>query len=290
MNEHELAVLAGLGGMIGWGFADFFAKRVIDIIGDLRTLFWSQAAGILPLLGILVVTQDVPTLHRFDLVFLVLFGLVQAMWYLAIYIGFSKGQVSVLSPVFSSYAALVALLSAVFFGEHITLGTWLAIAVVFAGVVLIGMTPRDLRRVGGRMTAPGLPEVVAALVAFSVWFLLLDRFIGDRGWVFFVFIIRAVETIALAAYAGARRRPLMFRHRALMPCVVLIGLCDVIALGAFAYGFSASSQTSVVAALSSAYSLLTVILARFFLSEQLGPSRVVAAGVIVIGIVLVALN
>lgn len=284
-------MLAGLGGMIGWGLADFFAKWAIDSIGDLRTLFWSQAAGILPLLGILIVNQDVPTLHRFDLVFLVLFGMVEATWYLAIYAGFAKGQVSVLSPVFSSYAALVALLSAVFFGELISPGTWLAIGVVFAGVVLIGMTPRDLRRVSGGTIVPGLPEVVAALVTFSFWLLLLDRFIGDRSWVFFVLIIRAVETTALAAYAGATRKPLMFRpHRALIPCVALIGVCDVIALSAFAYGFSVSSQTSVVAAISSAYSLITVILARLFLSERLGASQMVATGIILIGILLVTLN
>jgi uncharacterized membrane protein len=291
MSEHALAVFAGLGGMLGWGFADFFAKWAIGRIGDLRTLFWSQAVGVAPLLGILAARHQLPTLYRFDLVFLVIFGVVQAMWYLGIYAGFAKGQVSVLSPVFSSYAVLVALLSALFFGEHISVATWLAIGLVFAGVVLIGVTPRDVRHVGALTTVPGLPEVVAALVAFSLWLVLLERFIGGRDWVFFAFVIRAVETITLAAYAHVTRRPLALRpHRSLRSCIAVIGGCDVIAFGAFAYGLSGSTQTSVVAALSSAYSLLTVVLARLFLSERLSAVQGVATGVILVGIVLVALN
>ena len=38
MSDQALAIFAGLGGMFGWGLADFFAKRVIDSIGELKTL------------------------------------------------------------------------------------------------------------------------------------------------------------------------------------------------------------------------------------------------------------
>ena len=45
--DHALliAILAGLGGMIGWGFADFFAKKTIDRIGDIPSLVWAHVFG-----------------------------------------------------------------------------------------------------------------------------------------------------------------------------------------------------------------------------------------------------
>ncbi|MFN2571957.1 MAG: hydantoinase B/oxoprolinase family protein, partial [Gemmatimonadales bacterium] len=41
------AITAGLLGMLGWGCADFFAKKTIDKIGDLPTLFWGQLLGLI---------------------------------------------------------------------------------------------------------------------------------------------------------------------------------------------------------------------------------------------------
>jgi len=41
-QELLIAVLAGLGGMFGWGFADFFAKKTIDEIGSVASLVCSK--------------------------------------------------------------------------------------------------------------------------------------------------------------------------------------------------------------------------------------------------------
>ena len=46
-QELLIAVLAGLGGMLGWGFADFFAKKTVDKIGDIATLVWAHLFGTL---------------------------------------------------------------------------------------------------------------------------------------------------------------------------------------------------------------------------------------------------
>ena len=77
MSDLAIATLAGLGGMVGWGLADFFAKRTIDQIGDLSTLFWSQALGVIPVLALFATRREIPTLHTFDPLWLALFGIVE---------------------------------------------------------------------------------------------------------------------------------------------------------------------------------------------------------------------
>jgi len=44
-NSLAVAILGGLGAMLGWGFADFFAKKTVDRIGDLASLVWAHLFG-----------------------------------------------------------------------------------------------------------------------------------------------------------------------------------------------------------------------------------------------------
>jgi hypothetical protein len=41
-NAILIATVAGLCGMLGWGVGDFFAKKTIDIVGDMATLAWAH--------------------------------------------------------------------------------------------------------------------------------------------------------------------------------------------------------------------------------------------------------
>src|SRR5687767_5399383 len=126
--QHELliALLAGLAGMLGWGFADFFAKKTIDEIGDIVSLAWAHVFGTFAL--VLAALFQVTILHKqinipndlqtFSL--LLFFGVLQAAIYLLVYKGFGKGQVAVLNPVFASFSGLTALMSILIFGEIVS--------------------------------------------------------------------------------------------------------------------------------------------------------------------------
>lgn len=291
-----VATLAGLGGMAGWGVADFLAKKTIDRIGDLTTLFWAQAIGIAPLLGIFAVSRHVPTLHAYDLLWLVLLGAASALSYLSLYAGFGKGQVSFLSPVFAAHAALVVILSAWVFDEDIATRQWIAIAVVIVGVVVISTNLSELSHVlhdTATSRTGGLAQTLTAAVAYALWLVLLNRFIGERDWVFFLLVIRAAAAGTLIAFARGTRRSFGLGptadRRAVAPYLLVIGASDVAAFAAVAYGFSATTHTSIVAVLSATFSLPTLLLARIFLKERLVRSQKLAAGVILVGIAAVSI-
>jgi drug/metabolite transporter (DMT)-like permease len=295
MNDSlAIAVFAGLGGMVGWGAADFLAKKTIDQIGDLTTLFWAQVIGVVPLLAIFAVNREIPTMHTWDPVWLILLGIVSALSYLSLYAGFGKGQVSFLSPVFASHAAVVVAVSALIFHEHITAQQWMAIGVVIFGVVAISTDPRDLGRIlrtRRRDETAGLTQVLSAGVAYALWLVMLDRFLGGRDWVFFLLVIRIGAAATLYCYARITKRPLALTpaQRPLRGYLMAIGVFDVAAFGAVSWGFSATTHTSVVAVLASAFSVPTLFLARMFLNERLMRAQQVAAGIILTGIALVSI-
>src|SRR5437763_781229 len=99
-QELLIAVLAGLGGMLGWGLADFFAKKTIDDIGSVASLAWAHIFGTL-IIGAFAVYQMTILGKNFTVPHdpatwggLIFFGVLQAIVYLLVYIGFSKGQLA----------------------------------------------------------------------------------------------------------------------------------------------------------------------------------------------------
>src|SRR3954447_22797067 len=136
MSNLEIAVLAGLGGMLGWGLADFFAKKTIDEIGDMQGLAWAHVAGT-TILGLIVAERwasganEMPAAGWSVWAGLALFGLTQGAIYILVYRGFGKGPVSVLNPIFSSYSGLAAALSVLVFGEAFNASRLLLLGVAF---------------------------------------------------------------------------------------------------------------------------------------------------------------
>ena len=180
-----LATLAGLGGMLGWGTADFFAKKSIDEIGDIVSLVWAHVAGAIVLVGfatIVVATGRYslsPPTSISTCAGLVFFGALQAAVYLFVYIGFGKGQVSILNPVFASFSGFVALISIMFLGETVTTINVAALVVLFVGILLISVDLNALRAFRLQVV-PGLREIAIATVLATVWTLGWNRFVSTN--------------------------------------------------------------------------------------------------------------
>lgn len=287
-----IAVVAGLGGMFGWGLADLFAKKTIDEIGDTPTLVWAHVLGT----GLIIIALGAEALLGRPVALpatapgwlgLAGFGALQAAVYLLVYRGFGKGQVAVLAPVFASFSGLVALTSVLVLGEPASAQKLAALAVIFVGILALNVEPEALRR--GRirlLRVPGFGEIAAATVLATIWTLGWNQFVGGRDWLASAAAMYALMTAALLIYCAIRREPLKFSHRPAWKFLALIGACEVIAYAAVSWGYGATPHTSIVALVSGAFSLPTIVLARLVLKEKTGWLRAVASVVIVTGIVL----
>ena len=289
-GELLLAGLAGVGGMLGWGLADFFAKKTIDQVGDVTTLFWGQLIGIAPLVALLPAGGKLPVLSLGGWTYAAVLGVWSGLSYIPTYVAFGKGKVSLLSPIFATYAVVVALLSALFFHEIIPVGRGVAFVVVFAGIFLINGDLHGLwsllTRGEGRATVrvDGLGEILLAICLYSVWLIALDRFVVGRNWIPILLVIRVFSALSLFAYSKARRIRLSVRGAGVWKYLILIGVFDVAAFACVSFGFSATHFVSVVAMLSAAFSLPTIVLARFALGERTTRTQRVGSLIIVAGV------
>lgn len=282
-----LAILAGVGGMVGWGMADFLAKGAVDELGDLPPLFWGQLVGTAALIAIALIGGGSLHLPALDWLKLIGFGIVSGLSYLLLYSGFERGPISLLSPIFAAYAGVVVLLSAGLFGEAIPALRAVALVAILAGILLLALDLTGIRSSIAAHQTGGIPQVLGAMLIFATWLVLWDHFVHDRSWVPLLASMRAVATVTLLGTARVRNTSLRVSNRRLWPTLGAIGIADVAAFGLVSIGFSQTASPSVVAVLSSAFSLPTILLARLFLHERLARVQQVGVVIILTGVVLV---
>jgi len=290
-----IATLSGLAGMLGWGLADFFAKKTIDVVGDMITLAWAHVFG-LAILALLIVVRAVGGEAQYELPsslreigILAFFGVLQACVYFFAYRAFGKGKLSLLNPVFSSYSGIVVLLSVFVFGEII--GGWqlACLAAVFAGIITISLDPEALSLKKLRIAKlDGMKEIVTATLLAALWTVLWGHFVSGKDWLAYAAVMYFFMSAAIIAYIFLSRTSLRIKNRSLWKFFFFIGLAEVIAYVGVSIGYSQTSHTSVVAVLSAAFSLPTLVLAYFFLKERITKLQLAGVGLVIAGVVLVA--
>lgn len=293
-RELSIALLAGFGGMFGWGLADFFAKKTIDEAGDIVTLTWAHVFGTSLLVGLLLwqATNGLPISHPPDgeaWLLLPIFGVGQAVIYVLVYRGFAKGQVGLLAPVFASFSGLTAVLSIAIFGEVVRGFLLFSLSLIFGGVLLLSLDAKELRLRRLRFAnIPGSFEVGTATILAACWTLSWNKFVAGREWLTAALWMYGFMTFAIVGFALVRRTNLRSVRSDLWQFLILIGLCEAGAYVAITLGYSATHFTSIVAILSGAFALPTIVLARLFLKERVSNLQTIGGCITVLGIMLLA--
>lgn len=295
-NELTVALLAGLGGMFGWGLADFFAKKTIDEIGDIASLVWAHIFGTLGLFLVAIyfyLAKGIPIMFPDSLNVwggLIFFGVLQALVYLLVYIGFGKGQLAVLNPVFASFSGLTVLLSILIYKEAISPQLVVVLLLIFAGVLLLSTDFSAIRsnRVSF-LKVPGSKEVLLATVFAGFWTLFWDKFVSGNNWVYYALHMYVFMTIALIIYAKVRSISLNFNKSHVWKFLIMVGFFEVLAYLSISWGYSTTSRTSIIALLSGAFSLPVIILARIFLKEKITRTQTIGSIIVILGVIFLAI-
>jgi len=154
-------------------------------------------------------------------------------------------------------------------------------------VFLASLNITDLR--GGRIViGRGVLFGLLAMIAFGVFYYAIAALSRDLGWFLPIYMTR-ISTAVLAAPLAIRRRPDPDQH--LTPGIVLailaIGAVEIGGMFAFARGAQVGI-VAIVAAVSSAYTLVPIAGAIAILRERLHLIQVVGIASVVTGVILLS--
>ena len=276
-------VLFGVVAMLGWGLADFLAKKLVDRVGGLNALLFEQLVAIVFLAPFALLLGELPGIG-----ILPLLVAAAAAWtypYLAFYKGFERGMVSVISPIGSTWGAGGAVLAAIALGESLSLPQWASIGIIAVGIFLVSTSWKELRKLSYRKLS-GVEWAIAALVGWSVAAVLMKPLVLEAGPFMAIWLVKILSVpMALSVLPFSNYR--VEAPSGLWKLVAAIAVVDAIAFLGYNFGVG-TGLVGVVGPVAAAFPIVTVALAWLFLKERLEKSQLVGVALAVGGMALLA--
>jgi drug/metabolite transporter (DMT)-like permease len=262
------AIALALGASLTWGLADFFGRPAAPRLGALRVLVYVQVGGLVAIALIVAVRGKGPA----DL---------GALWAIpaatsgtlglyAYYRGMAVGAMSIVAPI-AGVSAVVPVAVGIASGDRPSAWQLAGIAFALGGVFFASREPGQ----GGMKLAAGAGLALIAAVGFGGYFPPMHAAGNADFWWASLFFRMTSTSVILAAIAI--RRPSLAVAPVQVPVLALIGVGDMLGNLLFAAA-STSGLVSVTSVLASLYPIITVLLARAILKEQV--SRPQEAGIV----------
>src|SRR5205085_11155781 len=123
-----------------------------------------------------------------------------------------------------------------------------------------------------RRLPPGVPEALGVALCFGISFWALDLVTPALGILWPVLVLRIVEAVAVVLFLLRRHTPPARLTRGMAALVLAGAVLDTLAFVAFNLGIG-SAYTSIVTALASLFSAVTVLMAWAIMRERLAPAQ-----------------
>ena len=283
----SLGILFGIIAMISWGVADFFVAKAVRKSSVFKTLLWVQIVIVMLFLLIspwLIKFQNIPL----NLIVLTLItAFIGVVSLLAFYKGMQVGYVSIVSPISSAYAAITVILSLIFLSEKLTALQTIGVSLTISGAILTALRFHDILKLRLKNIATGAEYGAAAMIGWGVFFVFLGILISGLGWFLPILLIKITSVFYLLIYSAAVKKNISFPKDAVL-FIVAIGLLEGIGLLFFGLGVT-QIYTAIVTPISSAYPMITIILARIFFKETIELSNKIGVISVLAGLALLAI-
>jgi len=283
--------LLGLGTALSWGTGDFLARLSGRAVGPGRTLlvvFGISSLVLMPfaLAPAQVILDDLTLTGRAGAVAACGIFLLAGTWLL--YLSLTRGPLSVAVPIVSSYPVPLMVYGFLVGGFVPTPAMWMAMAATLVGVWIVGRaghkTQHKEGHVQGRIGAT-IAICFATIAVFDVAIVLTGKLAADIGMPAALWSTRTVAFVALAGIFLVRRQSLGISAKwwGVLSVQGVIDLMGYVAL------FSAQTLggTTTASVASSAYGVVTILLARTILKEVITLTQLAGMALVFAGVVAV---
>lgn len=278
------AALGGVLAALAWGSADFIARFTGAAVGHVNALFGMLAASAIALTGV-VFFMGLPIAElRAGWWLLLLTGAGLMLATLLLYQSLVRGPVTVAAPIAGTFPAFNILL-ALLLGLRPTPVAWAAMAAVMVGVLIVARSARHYVVHGDYTRAQIRTTVITSLAASFLFAVTVAA--GQEAGVIYgdvqaVFLGRWIS-LACCALLLAVRRELPHIPLRWWPALGAQGVLDGSALVAI-LAASQGAGSAVTAVLASAFSAVTVVLARIVIGEAMSWGQWLGIAIILLGI------
>jgi len=284
-----VGVLLGVAAAVCWGLGDYFITKLTRRVGTTAALLSVQILSLAAWLVFLIATpaRSAATPELWWL--LAATAACHVLGLVFVYRAFEVGTLSIVSPISAGFAVVTAIL-ALGTGERPPAIALIGACLLVGGVILT--TRPSSAPDAPRPTMAGVPEAILSALAFGTMFWLFYFYVQPKlGYAWPLVSLKALA-VGSTLLVFLRRRPAESAPERsgrgqLAILALAAAIADTVAWLAYIGGTSAAYAT-IVTALASLFSVVTVLLAWIFLRERLAAHQWTGVAIILGGILLVS--
>jgi drug/metabolite transporter (DMT)-like permease len=281
----DSAVVFGLVLAFCFGTSDYLSKGLTAEVGFYRTTVYTLAtSGALVVIPLLFLGPPTPLSYP-DTAILLLVSSSTFFAFLFMYRGYSRGNLSLVSPVVNSFPIFSVLFSLLFLGIHLSGEVLLALAGVIVGILLVSINLPSLGK-SGRLT-PGIPDALAAALLFAVALTSLGEAYARIGYLLPSLAARLGGALVGLGVGAASKQDLSPVAGKPALRLLAMGLLEATGLVAYSLAFFYSANPSVLpitTTLAGMGAVFTVSFALVFLKEKVRFNYAVGITVLILSV------
>lgn len=288
MSTTLLSILLGIGGMLGWGIYDFLGGVFSKQVGSLKSLFWSQLAGLIAILLLVFAFRadfDLPVLA---IALSPIAAIVYSAGYLFFFKGFEKGNVSIIAATMNLWAVFTMSFAFLFMGQRLSTIQTIGVFMILSGATLAAIDWNSVKKQGFQLSL-GVREAILGAFFFGVFWNISEIVSEEIGWLLSTVLTKLGITIFLLIFAyfvkqdiGQKNIPTKTKY-----AIWLMGIIEVTAVALVNYGLTIGDAI-LITPIASALSIVTIALAVIFLKDNISRPQGLGIATAIAGIIATA--
>ncbi|MEM3373682.1 MAG: DMT family transporter [Candidatus Woesearchaeota archaeon] len=294
-----IEIFLGLIAMLCWGIADFLQAIAIKKTNSLKIMFFGNIIGFFPTFFAFLYFLSkgyiyIEIKNTLILFFSAFINLVAVYMFMK---SFEEGEISIVTPISSSYSIITVILAVIFLKETLTLLKIISIILCILGIMLVSTNLNKLKHI---KSVKGVKQAILAFIGWGFYFFLIGLVsknlinIGVSKLISAIslfFITGLFTNIFLITFSYIKTKKNLF-HKKLDKKIWLILLINFflynLAWISVNYGISIGNL-SIITPISSLYPAITVLLAYFILREKLVLNQKIGIILTILAIFLISL-
>ncbi|MFZ5376638.1 MAG: EamA family transporter [Patescibacteria group bacterium] len=284
-------IIGAIIGATGFGTANIVIKKSLSTLTIPQTLMMSTLSGIFFLTIFALLSHGFADITLSTFLAAIALAGGETCLYLILYKTFDVSNVTVAAAVSGTYPLLSTLVTALLFSEFPSQSRLFFIFLLVVGGIVTSIDWNGVFKNGfdKKDLVKGFGWIVATTFIHALYFPLLGGFTANGAWQTKLLLIKIVSAILLFIVFFVIRKQSVLPSKDRMPFTSLLGLLEVIGWAGYSWASnSTDEQKAVLIAALNSSSLVTAILAYFFLNEKL--SKFQYLGIIMIIVSLTGLS
>lgn len=287
MLDLETGIAFALLSMFGFGISNFFIGKSAKKIGAFRNMLWFTTLQIIILLLLAPFFFVQTGITTTIILIIIAAAAISTVSGLAFSKGLTIGNMSVIAPVTSASAIITVILAFVFLDQKLGVLQIFYIAMVIAGTMLVSVNTDNLFKSNSKKLHIGIEYAVLAAIGYGVFFFLISIITQALDW-FSAYFLMMIPRLLILLIFGYITRSRFNVQKSTVPNLFFISVLILIGFLSFNLGVT-FNYTDIVAPISAADAIVTVILAVLFLREKLTGIQKFGIVIGVVGLILLSL-